>query len=220
MKITPHINKLFNFVKLDIDLKNGEIENRSLPSAVQSQAFATLDRTAKTSVVVADSDTVVIGGLIRDSVSDNVTKIPLLGDIPILGWLFKSTQKQVQKSNLIVFMTPHVVRQYEKVRSILDKKLKERDEFIEQNMGGDDALRYQRDDIIRGLPDLKQLEKSKPQTTVTIDEDQAPAAVEVTPGNPFTGGETEQQRPAGGNAPSATAPGVDTPPPPPAPGNP
>jgi general secretion pathway protein D len=113
MKITPHINKLSNFVKLDIDLKNGEIENRNLPSAVANQAFATLDRTAKTTVVVADTDTVVIGGLIRDTISDVVTKIPLLGDIPLLGWLFKSTSKEIAKANLVVFMTPHIVRQYE-----------------------------------------------------------------------------------------------------------
>ena len=214
MKITPHINKLSNFVKLDIDLKNGEIENRNLPSAVANQAFATLDRSAKTTVVVADTDTVVIGGLIRDSVNDVVTKIPLLGDIPLLGWLFKSTSKEIQKANLVVFLTPHIVRQYEKVRGILDRKLKQRDEFIEQNMGGEDVQRGVRDDIIRSLPDVKAITATKPQSTVTVDEDQQPAAVEVTPGNPFTGGDEAPMKGAlPGGAPGAA--GVDAPPPPP-----
>ena len=53
-------------------------------------------------------------------------------------------------------MTPHIVRQYEKVRAILDKKLKERDEFIESTAGGNDLLRYKRDDLIRNLPDIKE----------------------------------------------------------------
>ena len=104
--------------------------------------------------------------------NDQVTKIPLLGDIPLLGWLFKSTSTTVQKANLLVFLTPHIVRQYEKIRTILDKKLKERDEFIERSMGGEDPLRPTRDNIIRSLPDLKQVMSQKPQTTVTIDEEQ------------------------------------------------
>jgi general secretion pathway protein D len=212
MKIKPQINKLSNFVKLDIETKDGEIEHITLPSAVQNLAFATLDRTAKTTVIVADGDTVVIGGLIRDNVNDQVTKIPILGDIPLLGWLFKATNTTISKSNLLVFLTPHIVRQYEKVRAILDKKLKERDDYIERNAGGDDGLRYQRDDIIRSLPDLKKTLANKPQTTVTIDDDQ-PAAVEVNPGNPFTGGDGHENA----NTPGPIVPAVPlNPPAPPA----
>jgi general secretion pathway protein D len=95
--------------------------------------------------------------LIRDKVSETTSKIPILGDIPVLGWLFKSRDSRIEKTNLLVFLTPHIVRQYEKVRAILDKKLKERDDFIEENAGGEDPLRHKRDDMIRSLPDLKDL---------------------------------------------------------------
>jgi general secretion pathway protein D len=213
MKIKPQINKLSNFVKLDVETKIGDIENRTLPSAVASQAFATLDRTAKTTVVVADEDTVVIGGLIRDNISDTVAKIPLLGDIPLIGWLFKATDHTVQKTNLLVFLTPHIVRQYEKVRALLDQKLKERDDYIERNAGGEDPMRYQRDNMIRSLPDLKTITANRPQTTVSIDssEDQPAATEVVNPSNPFTGGESPNQ-PSTGNK----APDMGNPPAPPA----
>ncbi len=177
IKIKPQINKITNFVKLDVTAKMGSLQSVGVPKALADQAFATLDRTAQSTVVIGDSDTVVLGGLMRDNMQETVTKIPLLGDIPLLGWLFKSKETKVSKNNLLIFMTPHIIRQYEKVRAILDKKLKERDEFIESNAGGEDPLREQRDAIIRSLPDIKELTKKRPMT-VTIDDDN-PAAVAV-----------------------------------------
>jgi len=109
-----------------------------------------------------------------------------LGDIPILGWLFKSHTSTVQKTNLLVFLTPHIVRQYERVRAILDKKLRERDQFIETNSGGDDLVRNQRDAMIRSLPDINSVTQNPPQGSVTIgDEDSGDGAPKS--GNPFTG---------------------------------
>lgn len=176
IKIKPQINKITNFVKLDVTSKLGDISLRNLPKNVTDNAFATLDRTATTTVVVGDADTVVLGGLIRDKISETVNKIPLLGDIPILGWLFKSRSTQATKSNLLIFMTPHIVRQYDKVREILDKKLKERDDFIEKSAGGEDFLRDARDNMIRSLPDLEELQKNLPSSsTVIIDEEKQPS---------------------------------------------
>ena len=90
IKIKPQINKLSNFVKMDVTTKLADISNRELPAQVQQLAFATTERNAQTSVVVADGDTVVLGGLIRDKMNEQVSKVPLLGDIPLLGWLFRS----------------------------------------------------------------------------------------------------------------------------------
>jgi type II secretory pathway component GspD/PulD (secretin) len=180
---------------MDVQTKLGNIENRPLPKAVQDSAFATQERTAKTTVVVGDSDTVVIGGLMRDNISDTVAKIPLLGDIPILGWLFSAKSTTVEKTNLLIFLTPHIVRQYETVRKLLDKKLRDRDQFIEKNMGGSDPLRDERDDIIRNLPDMKELMSRKPQTTVSIDEDEQQQGGDSRPARPqtpFTGGSQNQ----------------------------
>ena len=179
IKIKPQINKLSNFVKLDIETKLGDISNRNVPAALENTAFATIDRSAKTTVVVGDSDTVVIGGLMRDKVQERTSKVPILGDIPLLGWLFKSKSSAVEKTNLLIFMTPHIVRQYEKVRAILDRKLKERDEFLEASTGGDDPLRKKRDDIIRSLPDLKDITTKRESAYSLDDEDSAPPAAKV-----------------------------------------
>ena len=66
-------------------------------------------RSADTVVVTPDGQTVVIGGLMQTTKGDIVTKIPLLGDIPLLGNLFKRKQKTESKSELIIFLTPHIV---------------------------------------------------------------------------------------------------------------
>jgi general secretion pathway protein D len=190
IKIKPQINKMSNFVKLDVTTKLADISNRELPSQVQQLAFATTERNAQTSVVVADSDTVVLGGLIRDKMSEVVSKVPLLGDIPLLGWLFRSKSSTTEKTNLLIFMTPHIVRQYEKVRALLDRKLKERDDFIEKQAGGRDNLRDYRDDMIRRLPEIGDITSYKAKTAETIDSGIEGQANEQSnsENNPFTGG--------------------------------
>jgi type II secretory pathway component GspD/PulD (secretin) len=59
-------------------------------------------------VAIRDGQTIVIGGLMQDEVRDTVSKIPLLGDIPLLGHLFKRTIKEKDKTELLIFLTPHV----------------------------------------------------------------------------------------------------------------
>jgi general secretion pathway protein D len=169
LKLKPAINKLSNFVKLEIEAKLQDFSNRKLPDALAAQAIATTSRFAKTSVVVGDGDTVVLGGLVRDVASDTTSKVPILGDIPVLGWLFKAKSTNSTKSNLLIFITPKIVRQYEAVRGILDRKLKERDDFLEKAVGGVDIGKDFRDKIIRSLPDVNKLQTDKPQTNFTID---------------------------------------------------
>ncbi len=69
----------------------------------------TFNRSVKTTVLVRDAQNIVIGGLISDDLQDTETKVPFLGDIPVLGWLFKSVKKQKTKTNLLVFLTPHII---------------------------------------------------------------------------------------------------------------
>lgn len=171
IKIKPQLNKISNFIKLDIKAKISDITTRNVPQAVENQAFATLERNAETSVVVADSDTVVLGGLTRDKSSEAINKVPLLGDIPILGWLFKSRSAKIEKTNLMLFITPKIIRQYESIRTVLDQKLKERDEFIDQALGGEDAHREQRNKIIRSLPDIKAISNYNTKQVVSLDDD-------------------------------------------------
>lgn len=85
----------------------------SQPSAVAAAAAGGAPgidaRTANTTVLVKDAETIVLGGLISDSVSNVVSKVPLLGDIPILGWLFKKKSLQRTRTELLIFVTPKIL---------------------------------------------------------------------------------------------------------------
>jgi general secretion pathway protein D len=89
-------------------------------------------RTAETQLVVRDQETVVIGGLMRDVVTNGETKIPILGDIPVLGYLFKSKTTTKTKQNLLLILTPYVIRSQEDLRVIFERKMQERQEFIDR----------------------------------------------------------------------------------------
>lgn len=88
-------------------------------------------RQATTSLVVKDQETVVIGGLVRNRVAHGQTKIPILGDIPVLGALFRSSSDQVEKSNLVLVLTPHIIRDQGDLRTIFERKMQERQEFLD-----------------------------------------------------------------------------------------
>ena len=70
----------------------------------------TTKRSMETTAIARNAQTLVIGGLVRDNILLTENKIPLLGDIPLLGWLFRSQTRQSQKLNLLVFLTPHLVK--------------------------------------------------------------------------------------------------------------
>ncbi|MDH5639767.1 MAG: hypothetical protein OEY28_00625 [Nitrospira sp.] len=70
----------------------------------------TTKRSMETTTIAHDQQTLVVGGLVRDNLTLNERKVPLLGDIPLLGWLFRSQNRASEKLNLLVFLTPHLVR--------------------------------------------------------------------------------------------------------------
>ena len=90
---------------------NPNVSQPSVTAAANTQtgAPAVDTRNAQTSVLVRDGETIVIGGLISDSLQDTIAKIPILGDIPILGWLFKKKTKSRVRSELLIFVTTHVL---------------------------------------------------------------------------------------------------------------
>ena len=105
LRISPQISE-GEYVKLDIYQEISAVKE----SRGQAQDLVTTKRSAKTSVVVKDKDTVVIGGLIQDRDTENISKVPFLGDIPGLGWLFKNKTTQRQKTNLMIVLTPRIIR--------------------------------------------------------------------------------------------------------------
>jgi general secretion pathway protein D len=115
LKITPQISQ-DGMVRLAISQEVTRLE-----STIDFRP-TTLKRTIDTTVIVDDNSTVVIGGLIDDSFSKTEYKIPLLGDIPLLGWLFKSKKSQREKTNLFVFLTPHVINNKADAQKIYNQK--------------------------------------------------------------------------------------------------
>ncbi len=136
LKITPQINKVTRFVKLKIDQKIEDFSGRDLGTA--QGGVGTVIRQINTTVVVRDKDTIAMGGLMRDKETTAISKVPLLGDIPVLGWLFKNSKKTVEKVNLLFFMTPKILASYEKTNPENVKDLLNRRQAHLKNMVGDD----------------------------------------------------------------------------------
>jgi general secretion pathway protein D len=134
MKLTPHVNE-HDMIRLEVDQ---EIQDILSPN-FNGLGPATSKRTAKTTVVARDQQTIVIGGLMSDRVVERVTKIPFLGDIPILGFFFRTSIKTVQKTNILIALTPYVISDQSDLRRVLEKKLKERREFVER-FGSQDVV--------------------------------------------------------------------------------
>jgi general secretion pathway protein D len=121
LRIKPQISE-GDFIKLDIYQEISALA----PTAENAADLITTKRSAKTSVVVKDKQTVVIGGLIQDRQTRTVTKVPLLGDIPVIGWLFRFQSTKKEKANLLVYLTPTIVKDFGRLEEI---KLKKEDEY-------------------------------------------------------------------------------------------
>ncbi len=106
LKIKPQISE-GGGVKLEIEQ---EVSSVIAATAASATGPTTNKRAIKTSVVVDDGNTIVLGGLIEDKGSDSIEKVPLLGDIPLIGELFKFTNRSKSKTNLMVFLRPVIVR--------------------------------------------------------------------------------------------------------------
>ncbi|MGD8264464.1 MAG: type II secretion system secretin GspD, partial [Desulfobacterales bacterium] len=108
LKITPHVTE-GRLVRMTISLEVTDIDQQAT-ATTSSTLPVTLKRTVDTTVIVKDSQTVVIGGLIDDATRKNESKVPVLGDVPILGWLFKNQRYENERTNLYVFLTPRVIK--------------------------------------------------------------------------------------------------------------
>ena len=208
LKLTPHVNE-HDMVRLEVDEKISE-----LAPGPSNLGPSTSERTAKTIVVAKDQQTILIGGLMSDKVINTVTKVPLLGDIPILGFFFRSSTKKVVKTNLIIALTPYVISDMSDLRRVLEKKMKERREFVERYGGQDRPDPRPTVDVPQegrhaGGDQPRRARGRSPRRRSCSDLRAAAAAGRVGPGR--APGRTERRRP-----PPAAAP-AGAPPPAPAP---
>lgn len=132
LKMTPHIME-DNAVKLDLLQEITAVEETVSQQVGTTTVGPTLTkRSATTTVIVNDKQTIVIGGLIRDDQTITSRKFPLLGDIPVLGWLFKTKAVEHRKTNLMIFLTPFIVKDQAELVSIRERKQKESSRFLER----------------------------------------------------------------------------------------
>lgn len=133
LKITPQISK-DRLIRLKI---SQEVSKLDLSATTANERPTTLKRAIDTTVIVGDKNTIAIGGLIDDSFSRTEYKVPCLGDIPGLQWLFKSLTKGREKTNLFVFLTPHVIESSKEARELFLKKKDQIDTIEEDEDAGD-----------------------------------------------------------------------------------
>ncbi|MGA7105868.1 MAG: type II secretion system secretin GspD, partial [Candidatus Deferrimicrobiaceae bacterium] len=133
LRITPRINES-DFVSLEIYQESSAIVGTSL-LAESTVGPTTTKRSAKTSVLVKNGQTVVLGGMMQETATNIEHKIPLLGDIPLLGNLFKFSSVSRNKTNLLIFLTPHVIKTPEEMGDMTIKHNRKMNDFIEQHRG-------------------------------------------------------------------------------------
>jgi general secretion pathway protein D len=166
LKITPQITSEDN-VRLEL---YQEISNVVETAGLNANTVGptTSKRSANTTVVVKDRETMVIGGLIRDNVTSSERKVPLLGDIPVLGWLFKYRTSKVEKVNLMIFITPYIINNERDAEAITRRKSDAIQEFREK-------YRIEKKDM-GDLIETKRPGSAPTATSGVIAPQQAPAA--------------------------------------------
>ena len=169
LTVTPHIND-GDSVVLDIEQEVSSLTGLS----VIASDLITNERRIQTKVMAGDNQIVVLGGLIKDDVQDASQKVPILGDIPFLGRLFRTDAVSVTKTNLLIFIRPTIIRDdadldgasADKYRYIRDQQLLRKER----------GLMFLDDDLIPVVPEweeqIKQLDEIKETSAVTEDEAQ------------------------------------------------
>jgi general secretion pathway protein D len=118
LKVKPHIHE-GSSLRLEVEASAESVATTS----VQGQAdLITNKRSIKTMILAADQETIVLGGLISDDITEAEDKVPLLGDIPLLGWLFKSKRTEHIKRNLMIFLRPTIVLDKAKANTLTHDK--------------------------------------------------------------------------------------------------
>jgi general secretion pathway protein D len=119
LKVTPHINEGAT-LRLEIEQEISSLV--PAPEGINVSDIITNKRSIKSTILADDGQVIVLGGLIQDDVTKSTAKVPLLGDLPLLGGLFRSKQDSRVKRNLMVFLRPTVVRNSEAMAALSRQK--------------------------------------------------------------------------------------------------
>lgn len=228
LNLKPNISNS-NYITMKVDLES------STPQIDSATGLPKVNKRKTSQILtVKNMQTVVVSGLVQTSEFERFQKIPLLGDIPILGWLFRNSEISSVRNNLVIFLTPHIIHGADDLAAVYANKIQQRDEFLEQVYGSgfkDDKFYAQMPSKADGeyhpdehdkvdkerrermvhemMEDAREIE-NKPKKSDEIDEESRPSAddpVTVPMASPADGGGE------GGGGSSLAAP-----PPPPPPG--
>lgn len=174
LKITPQITSEDN-VRLEI---YQEISNVVESATLNVDGPTTSKRSASTTVVIKDHETMIIGGLIRDNVTTSERKVPFLGDIPLLGWLFKYKNTRVEKVNLMIFITPYIIKNEQDAAEITRRQNATQEDFRK-----DQRFEKKGMEPVMPAPDKQDREKkdAEKKALVTPTAAEQPVAVERAP---------------------------------------
>ena len=129
LKVRPHITD-GGELRLDIDALVSDFYGDPEGNL---QTISFLERQVTTTFTVKDGQLVVIAGLVRDKKSRQQSKVPFFGDIPVLGMLFRSSMERVEKSNLLIFIVPHILNDDSDSEKVRLKKEAERQQYLDHN---------------------------------------------------------------------------------------
>ncbi|MCY0963802.1 type II secretion system secretin GspD [Oceanospirillaceae bacterium G-43] len=148
LKVKPHIHDGSD-IRLEVE---ASAESVSTTTVDGSADLITNKRALKTVILTENKETIVLGGLIRDDVTETESKVPLLGDIPLLGWLFRSTSTEHTKTNLMLFLRPTIVNTAEVSRDLTHDRYNGIWEFSVSDKLGAENVDSQLNHLFNGLP--------------------------------------------------------------------
>ncbi|MBL4607593.1 MAG: type II secretion system protein GspD, partial [Pseudomonadales bacterium] len=119
LRVVPHIHD-GDVLRLEIYQETSDLI--APPAGINASDITTTKRSIKTVILADDGQTIVLGGLVRDDVIDSVSKVPLLGDVPFFGRLFRSNTQQHSKKNLMVFLRPTILRDEKSATALTHQK--------------------------------------------------------------------------------------------------
>ncbi|MEM7016868.1 MAG: type II secretion system secretin GspD [Pseudomonadota bacterium] len=151
LRVRPQINE-GNIIKLDIEQEMSSL----VPNVANAADIITSKREIKTTVMVEDGHMVVLGGLIDENLTETDQKVPLLGDVPVLGNLFRSQESRKTKTNLMVFLHPVILRDSTKQKEVTERKY-EQMRKLQMMIQEDSSSILTRNQDIPLLPDMNEL---------------------------------------------------------------
>ena len=163
IKLIPHISK-DRFVRLEVEQKIDALVGVSLSDIQGPLTPATLKRETSTVVTVKDGHTIVMSGIISDSYTTQESKVPILGDVPIVGLLARFRKNSISKINLMIFITPHIVRNPTEMEALTQKTRQRSEDFIADAHGKpppllDTFIQSVKNEAVKRLPPAGEAER-------------------------------------------------------------